>query len=422
MTMLLSSIALAAGPPCVPLSSEFHVEGEHFWVQWDAPVADEQEAQQVLAWAEEARATYKELGWEVTDETLLIRIQESPSNGGLCSTTECEGGVISPVITLFSTAPGKTTENTTKHEVVHAFEYAYMGTYLDAITSWSWWVEGTATWLTTHADGDLLNWRLDARDYLENPWIGLHQPPTAYSDPVLSDFLYGTAFIAQYLEDEHGMDAVRQTWEFGGEHTGTPLYFPDVIEGVGIPWEPFWQDYLASVSVLDTPYGGDFAAGAFIEKHVRELPAEGTPKKSRQPQGMGLSIIHFASAVGQADRSLEVSFEGDPSVPWIGVLVKTRRPGPGGKVKEIIPLSIEEGQGSATLADFDGSREAYLVVSPQDISLEPRDFTWKAELGGGPEAPTSKGPGGCGCASAAPSLGGWALLLALMGLRRRRLS
>jgi len=419
MNFMLFSMALAADPPCTPISSEFYVEGEHFWVQWDEPVADVEEAQQVLEWAEVARSTYLDLGWPITDETILIRIEESPAGGGLCTTTEGDRGVITPVITLFSTEPGKTSENTTMHEVVHAFEYAYMGTYLDAITSWPWWVEGTASWLTTHADGDLLTWRLDVRDYIDTPWVGLHQTPVAYSDPDAAAFLYGTAFLAQYIEDEHGMEAVRKTWEYGSEHTGTPIYLPDAIEGAGIAWEPFWQDYLATLAVLDTPYGGDFASGTFIEKHVRDLPADGSPKNARQPQGMGVSIIHFAASVGLEGRSLDVSFSGDPEVTWMGVLVRTKGKGPGGRVKELVPLQIDDsGEGTASLAEFDGKREAYLVVSPQDMSLEPHDFTWTAELGGAPEVEKAS-ESGCGCNTPGRTVAWLPLLLSLGVLRSR---
>jgi hypothetical protein len=421
MSVLFVAAALAAGPPCAPIQGDLILEGEHFWVQWDESVADAAEAQQVLDWAEEARAVYQDLGWNVTDETMLVRIEQAPSTGGLCTTTVCDEGQVVPLITLFSDAAGKTSENTTKHEVVHAFEYAYMGTYLDAITSWSWWVEGTATWLTSHADDDLLTWRLESRNYLEQPWLGLHQTPLAYSDPQAASFLYGTAFLAQYIEDEHGMDAMRRTWEYGAVVTGTPIYLPDAIEGAGIEWAPFWQDYLATLSVMDTPYGDDFASGPHIERHVRSLPADGSPKKERQPQGMGVSIVHISSSVGVAGRPLEVSFTGVPEVSWMGVLVRTKRTGPGGRVKEVVPIEIgSDGEGSASLEDFDGSHEAYLVVSPQDISLVPRDFSWSVALGGdlAPESPAAEG---CACTSLGARSPGVGLFLVLMlGLRFRR--
>ncbi len=420
MLFFLATSALAGPPPCSPIDTEFYLEGDHFWVRWDEAVGNPERGQEVLDWAETARSTYLDLGWPVTDQTILIRIEESASTGGLCSTTECDDGTIVPVITLFTPGLGDPSQNTTMHEVVHAFEYGYMGTYLDAINSWSWWLEGTAVWMTTHADGDLLEWRMDSREYLEIPWTGLHQTPLAYSDPSLTGYLYGTAYIAQYMEDRHGADSVRKTWEYGGDHTGTPIYFPDAVEAAGIEWEPFWQDFMATTTVLDLPYGDDMTVGTFIEKHVRDLPADGSPKNARQPQGLGISIIHFKKDVGQEDRSLDVSFQGDPEVPWMAVLVRTKKTGPGGKVKEIVPLEIDdEGRGSASLSEFDGSNEGYLVVSPQDMALEPHDYSWTAELGGGPViAPEEKS--GCGCQSTGGSAGWFALFAVVLAGRLRR--
>lgn len=421
MLFLLALNALAA-PPCNPPNGDLYVEGEHFWVSWDAAVGDQAEAEQVLLWAEEARATYLELGWEVTDETINVRIEESVgAGGGSCTTTTCPDGTIVPVISLYAGNPGDTSENTTKHEVVHAFEYFLMGTYIDAVTSWAWFAEGTASWLTTHADGDLLEWRLDVRDYIEVPWLGLHQTPLAYLDSVAGPFMYGTAILAQYIEDEHGMQTMQDLWEYGGTQTGTPIYFPDAIEGVGMEWEPFWQDYMAMMTVLDLPYGKDMTVGTFIEKHVGDLPADGSPRKLRQPQGLGLSIIHFKAKAGQEDRSLDVTFDGDPEVEWMAVLVRTKKTGPGGKVKEIVPFDLEDGSGDASLDAFDGANDAYLVVSPQSQDLDPHDYSWSAELGGGPELVEPDEDKGCGCDSAGGSPAWFPMLLLFAaGARRNR--
>jgi len=419
--MLFSLVLTAvAAPPCTGLTSDTYVEGAHFWVQWDETVADEAEALQVLAWAEHARSVYTGLGWPITDETIAIRIEASTSVRGQCSTAECDDGRIIPVITLYSDDFGRTYENMTSHEVVHAFEYYHTETFAKTITSWAWWTEGTATWLTTHADGDLEEWRRDSRDYFEYPWIGLHQTPLAYVDPQLSDFLYGTAFIAQYIEDRHGVGKVLETWEYGAEYAGTPIYFPDAIEGVGLDWEDFWYDFMATAAVIDIPYGDDLATGTFIEKNVRQLPAGGSPKDARQPQGLGLSIVHFKSDLGEEGMDLVVSFEGDPSVEWLGLLMVADQMGPGSSVRDVVRMEISEGVGVASLPDFDGSAEAFLVVSPMEMSLDPHDYAWSAELSSGSDVGRKNGEDrGCGCDSTGGTLGWMALLVAMSASRRQ---
>jgi hypothetical protein len=422
MLTLFIAQALAGPPPCTPIDTDLYMEGEHFWVQWDESRGNEVIAENVLEWAEEARATYIDMGWPASDQTILIRIQEASSSGGLCSTAECEDGTVVPLITLFSARLGEPGLGTTKHEVAHTFEYGYIGTYIDAISSWSWWTEGTAVWLTTYADDNIGVWHNDVQEYLERPWTGLHQTPLAYSDPEMSPYLYGTAFVAQYMDDKHGPDSVRQTWEYSADHAGTPVFFPDAIEAIGLDWTAFWQDYMATITVADMPYGPDLSDGVFIEDHVPGFPASGAPKKKRQPQGLGLSIIHFKGTAGVEGADLEVTFEGDPATDWMAILVRTEGTGPGGSVEEIVPMDVDaNGVARATLADFDGSRQGYLVVSPMTIDLEPRDYAWSAQLTGMPDAKKKGGKDkGCGCDSpAAPAGLLWAALGAL-AIRRRR--
>jgi len=417
--LLFLALNAAAAPPCNPINSDLFIRGEHFWVRWDAEVGDEEEAEQVLQWAEEARESYIDLGWPITDQTIIIGIEQSPQAGGLCSTAECPDGTVVPVITLFATGPSQSGENTVKHEVVHAFEYYHMGSYIDAITSWAWWVEGTASWLVIHGDNDLGKWRSTILDYVDEPWIGLHQTPLAYlPGSSTNGFMYGTALIAKYIEDEYGMETMQKMWEYGGTQTGTPVYLPDAIEAADLEWEPFWQDFMAMMTVMDMEGGDEMYANSFKETKVGSLPADGAPKVKRMPQGLGLSIVHFKSKSGQEARSLDVSFEGDPEVEWMAVLVRTKNTGPGGKVKEVVPFELKDGKGEASLDAFDGTREGYLVVSPMGMSLEGHDYSWSASLGGGPKVGAEE-EGGCGCSST-PLGVGWVGLLGLLSLVRRR--
>ena len=409
-------VAAALATPCAPIESANFLEGDHFWIEWDPAVCDTEAAQQILDWSEEARTIYMdELGYAFTDQTILIRVEDFGGVGGLATTVACPDGSLSPLLTLYAANIGDPGENTSKHEVVHAVQYAYMGSYIDGITSWPWWMEGCAMWTTTFADDNFLEWAGRAEDYLETPWIGLHQTPLAYSDPQRSRFLYGTGLIAQFLSDADSPEAVRRTWEYGQTVTGTPIYFPDAIEAAGLEWEPFWTDFMAAVTVLDIPQSNYFSEAVFVEDKVGSLPAQGSPDEEREPQGMGLSVVHFRKVVGQPGRDLEVTFEGDPDVPWMAVLVRTRGKGPGGKVLDVVPVEVgADGKGQASLTEFDGTKEGWLVVSPQSLDLEPREFTWSAQLN---ELPTEEEPKGCGCDSTGGL--GWAWLGALLLWRRR---
>lgn len=420
IALVLSRAVAAAGPsPCEALQApERSLAGEHFWIEWDAAVGDPVIAQQTLDWAEEARQTYIDLGWPFTDRTILIRLTASDAgSGGLATTSQCPDGAIVPLLTLFATTPGDPGRNITMHEVGHAAEYGYMGAYLDAVTSWPWWLEGTAVWLATKSDGDHDEWADDAENYLEAPYLGLHQTPFAYTDPVASRFLYGTGLIVQHLENEAGADAVRETWAYGATVTGTPIAFPDAIEAAGLDWPAFWHGFMASVTVLDDPRADLFFAGPWIEERVNALPAAGAPGPKTRPAGLGLGLIQFKRSAGAPDHDLVVTFDGDPAVPWMAVLVRTTGQAPGGQVVDVVPMDVDsDGHGEVALRDFDGSADGWLVVSPQDTTLEPRDYAWSAELRGPPEPGEPKG---CGCASAPRDATG---LLALVGLgfARRR--
>lgn len=421
--MLLSlwlggALGAAGPPPCEPIQApERSLAGEHFWIEWDAPVGDPVVAQQTLDWAEAARQTYIDLGWPFTDRTILIRLTESDSgSGGLATTSTCPDGAIVPLLTLFAMSLGDPGRNITMHEVGHAAEYGYMGAYLDAVTSWPWWLEGTAVWLATKADGDLDEWADDAENYLATPHLGLHQTPFAYTNPEQSRFLYGTGLIVQYLEDQAGPEAVRATWAYGGTVSGTPIWFPDAIAAAGLDWDVFWTGFMASVTVLDLPEANEFFEGPRLEQRVNSLPASGEPGPKTRPQGMGLGLIQFKRTTGAPGRDLVVSFDGDPAVPWMAVLVRTTGQAPGGEVLEVVPIEVgADGHGEAELVDFDGSADGWLVVSPQDATLEPRDYAWSAALN---ELP-GEGPKGCGCAHGSGGPGAGALL-ALALLRRRR--
>ena len=419
--ILLLSIAFAAEPPCYGTSGENVLEGEHFWIEWSDALGDAESSAEMLQAAEEARAYYiDEMGWPFTDRSILLRVQQAPSNGGVCQTALCDGEPV-PVITLFARATGEPGRGTAKHEVAHAAQYSYMGEYLDAVASWPWWLEGCAVWMTAKAMDNPPTWARDVAHYLKVPYIALHQDATAYLevDRTRTDHMYGTAVLAQYLEDIHGAAAVQATWQYGAEHTGEAIEFRDAIEAQGIDFEAFWRGYMAAITVVDVTLADSLSAGPFVEHKVTLFPDAGEPSEETRPQGYGLSLVKFPKNAGNEDYELEVEFEGDPTVPWLAVLVTTKGKAHGGSVQEIVPLEVAaDGTGVARISGYDGSVDAWLVVSPQSVERLGYDYTWSA---GFVAADTAGGKGkakGCGCSTGGAS-GLWIGLLALVGLRRR---
>ena len=420
LLLLLSAMALAGDPPCYGLTAENSLEGEHFWIEWD-DTGDEESSAAMLQAAEEARAFYiEQMGWPFTDQTILLRVQQAPSNGGVCQTAECDGEPV-PVITLFARSTGEPGVGTTKHEVAHAAQYSYMGAYLDAVTSWPWWLEGCAVWMTTKAVDSPSTFSSDVDDYLEVPWLALHQDATAYleTDRVRTDHMYGTAVLAQYLEDTHGADAVKATWEYGQAHTGEVIEFRDALEAQGLDWEEFWHGYMAAITVVDVTHGDALSEGPYVEDKVTLLPDAGEPEEDTRPQGYGLSLVKFAKNAGEPDYEFEVEVEGDPTVPWLAVLVTTKGRSAGGNVRDVVPLEIgEDGRGVGTLSGYDGSVDAWLVVSPQSMERRGFDYTWSARFLP-PDTGKKSASKGCGCSTGGPSTLGWLVLLGVAALRRR---
>jgi MYXO-CTERM domain-containing protein len=424
------AVAPATDEPCGGHFSELRVSSDHFWVEWQEGVVSEADAADILEWAEHARQIYiDDLGFPFTDQPIIIRVQTDGlmeySVSGLTRTTSCEGIGYVPTIDLtIGTYDVTDTRSVTSHEVAHAAQYAYMGDYYDSVTSWLWWMEGCATWATSYAIDDWSTWAYESGGYLEHPELGLHHGLVGFLDADVSDHMYGTAWLANYLEaSTGGPDAVRSTWAWGAPASGELLFFPDAIAGIGLDFDTFWAGYLAVTTTLDVENGDRVSARLTPVADVGELPASGGSEVETAPQGLGWNAIHVDAAAGDKRRALEVTFSGDPEVPWHVVLVRTWD----GAVVDYVALEIgSDGQGTGWLSGFDGV-DGWIVVSPHAADVTPRDYTWDADLVRDPgpmdgtvtlgAAPEVKGcsvvPGGT---SAAPVV---LAALAILALRRR---
>jgi hypothetical protein len=428
---LLTSLALAADEPCTGHVFEDRVSSEHFWVEWEPEILTEDQALAIADYAEQARSVYvDELGWPMTEEAIVyaVRASEGSGIGGLAQTETCDGVPV-PQITLYlGEYSDSRALNVTAHELGHAAEYGYMSDYLDSVSSWLWWMEGSATWLAAQVDGDLALWASDVDGYMVSPQLGLHQGLSAFLYADRTNHMYGTAVIARYLQEQHGgAEVVRETWAYGGPLSGEKIYFPDALAAAGLDFDAVWAEWAARLPTVDLGWGVSLSQGPTLLTQVSELPASGEPEEDAQPQGLGFNIVSFEGGGQGRNQALSVVFDGDSSVAWTVVLVRAIETSPGSPVLGYVPLDVDEnGHAEGWLSDFNNGVTGFLVVSPHSENRDERAWSWSAESIDDPgemgaTVTLNADPEGCGCASGGHSgagfLGG---LLALCGVRRRR--
>ncbi len=415
ISLFASGVAHGADEPCYGHSAENRVSTAQFWVEWDGDFLNEAQATVIAEAAEHAADTYRDLGWQFTTEPVVIAVTEQGTYGisGLTRTSVCTTTPVPRIDLFLGQYDESSAVDVTSHEVGHIAEYAYMGAYNDSVDSWLWWMESTATWLTPHADGLWTGWGDTANAYLEHPEMGMHHGLEGFLDDNISAHMYATTYVTETLAEYAGEDAVRATWEYGGAHTGTPILFADAVNGAGVNFDAYWAWHLASLPTRDIERAA-YVTETAVADTAGALPADG----SGAPQGLGVEVVRFPSTLGDKKTQLNVSFDGDPAVPWHVVLVRTT----GDAVIDYTPLTVTDGHAEGWISGF-YRVDGWLVVSPEAIDLTPRAYTWTAEAAKdeGPmdglvtlsEAPET---GGCDHVHA----GGLLAALAALAVARRR--
>jgi len=420
------SFGLAAEEPCYGYSFEDRVSGDHLHVEWAPDVITRDEAEALLFRMEDAWGIYVDaLGWRAPPPAVSVLVEEALVPGsvsGVAQTRECEDGSHLPRLQVFAGAFKRGDEMTTgPHELGHALEYAYMGSYLDGLEAWAWWMEGTATWFERYVDGEgelstTSSWVRSMRNYTGAAHLALHHDFLDINDHQMGGHMYGTAVLAMYIDEYYGADVVRQTWETGANHVGEgPLWFPDVIAEMGLDFDTFWQGYIAAVGTLDFD-DAELISDLPRATAVSSLPDSGSPKEKRWPQGLGLSYLRVNKSLGSPGATLRLIFDGDPKVKWHVVSFLAKQDKAGAKVKELTALDVDhEGHAEIELP-FDGDRFVYLAVSPEAPGKEGFEWSWAADLADRGEEASSGA-----CASAPVGVGWWWLAMGpWWALRRYR--
>lgn len=389
LALLLTMIA----EPCYGLEGQSQVEGQHVWVEYDD--VTEMTAQRVADAADGGWDYYVDaFDWPAPPGPIAIRIDVFSDNAaGQCITEMC-GDEHVPRCHVFGPAVSAGTADVTAvHEVGHAFQYGLMGNYLDSLESWAWWMEGTAEYMThTHLPNDGTWYSIS--EYTENPHWMLHHGFSEVVSGTRSTHMYGTAVLAFFMDEYYGgPTTIRETWDWGAAQSGTRIFFPDAVNGIGLDFNEFWPHYLARLSVLDLSIGENLSQ---IPAHtvISELPGSGAPPPDVRPEGLGVGIIRFGADLGAPDMDLLVEVTGDPSVPWHAALARVDGVEPGSSVIDYVAAEFEGGVATVRLEGFDGSNEAFLVVSPESIERTPFDYQLAAELVPSEEPSGSSSSGG----------------------------
>ena len=427
---LIISPAQALDEPCYGFGSANRVSGEHFWVEWEDEVATEDIALDRLEYAEAAREFFVNQGWRITDEPVLISIIDSSSSYGLTQTQSCDDTPV-PFIVLASVmedggyeVPGL---GTTTHEVAHVVQFAYMGDHRDSLASWTWFMEAAATAMAFEVDEDAERWAVKCQGFLDEPQLALHQDLTAMVFEDRKRHLYGTGVFVRFMQLNYGgAETQQQLWEYGEQHSGELIWFPDAVEAVGLDFPGLWLHYMVASTVLDISDSETLVAP---RAHVQDsIPGTLDIEAELGPQGLGLGYTRFPVELGEPGRALQVHFDGDSSVEWQVVLVRTVGHESGGTVLDYTALQVEGGSGSGWISGYDGTATGFLVASPLSDSREGLGYSTTIELirddGPMPDRVVwvdQPAVGGCGCSAGLPPQALWSgLLLALVAVRRSR--
>ncbi len=430
-----------AGYSCHGRQGNQQLLGEHFSVEWDDAGVSESTAQFFLESLEYAwNVEVDEMGWNAPlssdDYPILAYIVDDMSySGAFTSVSQCSSYGYVPYIVAYTGAFSWDTwaEDMAAHEFNHAIQFS---------TSWAhefWWWEATATWVEDQVHPDNDTWSYYISGYSDNPELGM--TASSQQDPDIFYHMYGMAIMGFHLNDHFGgAEAVKSTWDFAEEnypYSYYGLYFPDAIDGMGLDFQQFYVDFMATSTVMDYEQQDLFPNIDLVDS-ITWLPASKSSDASTEPESLGQNYVRFSSTLGQPGDELEVTFDGEQGPDWFAVLVSTED----SRVVETLLLDLDEtnsGTGRITFA----SGNVYLVISPMDDDAQGESYdwtnadhwsyTWEADLVGAQQEDSGSASGdtgddskqdsaSCGCSSAGPAPATWLSLLAMVfaGLARRK--
>ena len=446
-----------AGPPpptpatdtCWQSTKDNRIDTQHFSVQWDDGIIDEEDAQKFADSLEESwEVEVNELGWRPpngTDQYLLrVEVERMGQGAGAYTSVDRCGGEYVPYVVASSGSfrQGGWYKTMACHELHHAIQFAY------GFAHEFWWWEATATWVEDLVYPYANDWANALYMFSQTPHIGMNASAGQSNDQDLFWHTYGMGIWGMFLDQKvGGNELVRKTWEVAEDSwCQYCLWMPDVIEDVGEDFDELFAQFLGATAVLDYR-DRHIISDVKRTEVVRSMPAEGAAPSYDRPQSLGMNIIEFSADLGEVGQVLEVEFNGSSSPDyWIAVLARGSM-----EVDELVTFEIDERGDGMAYIPFEGDAPVHLVVSPVDEDAQGYEFDWNADVDfnyswtarvvkesdiGTPTAPESEesrsvplgefslddSTNACACASAAPSArAAWPVLLLLgmlLGVRR----
>jgi hypothetical protein len=331
-----------------------------------------------------AQARYRTMGYRIPQGTQYVILRPDVPCGEGC--TEKLPLMPAPEISLYDklgTTIGTTINLdqwwTPRHEYFHAVQDQYTIPWELCRTEFcrddenAAWAEGTAEWASHQVDENALPaQRINSYAYSSNLASYLDHPelPFEKMQPAYPQHQYGLFIIASFLEESHGVDAVRRTWErMADGHSA--------LDAIGM------EDPGGLTTVL-----GEFAAAAnsmsfsdhdnwFLDDTTRQLhpyswvgrlqttggrPAR-TPASPVQLNTGSTRVLTDLPDLGTGGFSLT---DLRPTDPAAGVL-EVDLAGPFGSVSsvgaELVPIDQTTGAKCAPAAQVSGGRiQIYLAV------------------------------------------------------------
>lgn len=408
------------------------LQGEHFEVQWDEGVVDEDTARDFLDsldydWSVEV----DDLGWNSTNGSkkylLPVYIDPDYTDGAYTTVDSCSGDY-DPYIVIGSNSFYDWTwsRNAGAHEFNHAIQFST--TYAPE----AWWWEATATYVEELVYPNDDEWSWYVTGYTNSP--ELRMDADSYNDYDEFFHMYGMSIWGFYLDNHQGgTDIVRQTWEAAADN-GYGYYSysaEDALTDLGIDFDAAYADFIARNAVMDYTDHRSFPDIDEVDS-VDTLPDDGSSRTNSEPEAYGQNYIHIESGLGTG--TLHVDFASDDHDEWLIELVEVDKT----SVLRMVTFTTTDGTGALDLDDY-GAEDVELIVSPLSSSKKSYSYSWTASLvepvaadtggsgdtpGDTPKSGDDDGTGtGCGCASTAPTTA-WlpGILAGFVLLARRRRS
>lgn len=375
-------------------SFPYHIETEHFTVQWTNAAIPEERAQAIadaleLGWEE----LVEEQGWPAPVSSdacyLWVILDDELSGSGLTTQYTSEdypqGYPVSYLNPAFEPETPEFALSVAVHEFGHMIQYGLDGWDGTGTRAWFW--EATAEWM---AEKGLP----EANTYAESTYWYARSPEFDYH--TMKNFhQYGMLLLDAWIDENHGMEPILSAWLDAREHANED-WDARLARSVGMDFPEIVRQFTAAYAAKTLRESSLYYEPTLANSH-RELPEE---------ERLDIEGLYGSFYVSFAGGGSDLGVEGDVVVAYVQGSSWTDEPPSSGPFTAIFTSLTDQGTilyGSQVGNKDSDPGESGIPDSPGEDS---EDSTKKEE------------PKACGCEGGAGVL---ALgLVAPLLLRRRR--